>query len=77
MHDAVDEDRGSMHVVGIDGTAQGKMNRTDNHLIQVRAWMKKPDSSSAITILIFMPITRNTSVFTADRAKIGSSNNST
>src|SRR5580692_10410908 len=59
-------------MVGIDGTAHGRMNSTDSHLIQLRAWMKKPDRNSATTILKLMPITRNTSVLTAARAKIGS-----
>ncbi len=35
-------------MVGIDGTAQGRMNSSDSHLIQVRAWTKKPDRNSAI-----------------------------
>ena len=43
-------------MVGIDGTAQGRMNSTDSHLIQVRCWTKKPDRNSAITILTLMPI---------------------
>src|SRR5215467_13127694 len=34
-------------IVGIDGTAQGRMNSTDSHLIQARAWMKNPDNNSA------------------------------
>src|SRR5580698_8483077 len=59
-------------MVGIDGTAQGRMNSTDSHLIQLRAWMKKPDKNSATTILKFMSIKRNTSLLTAARAKIGS-----
>ena len=45
-------------MVGIDGTAQGRMNSTDSHLIQQRVWMKKPDSSSAMTILTLMPTIR-------------------
>src|ERR1700761_3391472 len=49
-------------MVGMDGTAQGRMNSTDSHLIQGRCCTKKPDSNSAITILKLMPITRNTSV---------------
>ena len=61
-------------MVGIDGTAQGRMNSTDSHLIQVRAWMKKPDSSSATIILTLIATIRNTSVLTTERAKIGSSN---
>src|SRR5271169_2854995 len=30
-------------MVGIEGTAQGRMKSTDSHLIQERSWMKKPD----------------------------------
>src|ERR1700722_10500 len=59
-------------MVGIDGTAHGRMNSTDSHLIQARDWMKKPDKNSATSILKLMPISRNTSVLTAARAKIGS-----
>src|SRR5712671_589938 len=59
-------------MVGIEGTAQGRINSTDSHLIQERDWMKKPDRNSATSILKLMPITRNTSVLTAARAKIGS-----
>ena len=61
-------------IVGIDGTAQGRMNSSDSHLIQVLAWMKKPDRNSASTILTLMATTRNTTVLSADRKKIGSSN---
>src|SRR4030095_8792305 len=42
-------------MVGIDGTAQGRMNSTDSHLIQVRCCAKKPDKNSAIAILMLMP----------------------
>src|ERR1700722_9530056 len=59
-------------MVGIDGTAQGRMNSTDSHLIQLRVWMKKPDRNSATSILKLMPTTRKNSVLTAARAKIGS-----
>src|SRR6201985_3776048 len=64
-------------MVGIDGTAQGRMNSTDSHLIQRRSWTKKPDRNSAISILMLMPMTRKISVLTAARAKIGSLNNGT
>src|SRR5215470_14790092 len=57
-------------MVGIEGTAQGRMNSTDSHLIQVRCWAKKPDKNSAISILRLMPIRRKISVLTAARAKI-------
>src|SRR6195952_4716979 len=59
-------------MVGIDGTAHGRMNSTDNHLNQGRCWAKKPDKNRATSILKLMPITRKISVFTAARAKIGS-----
>src|SRR5580700_10234662 len=59
-------------MVGIDGTAQGRMNSTDSHLIQRRSWMKKPDKNSAISILMLMPMTRKISVLTAARANTGS-----
>ena len=59
-------------MVGIDGTAQGRMNSTDSHRIQLRACTKKPDRNSATSILKLMPMTRKISVLTAARAKIGS-----
>src|SRR5580700_2739933 len=59
-------------MVGIDGTAQGRMKRTESHLIQRRSWMKKPDKNSAISILMLMPMTRKISVLTAARANTGS-----
>src|SRR6478609_9156245 len=34
-------------IVGIDGTAQGRMNNTDSHLIHGRAVTKNPDRNSA------------------------------
>ena len=59
-------------MVGIDGTAQGRMNSTDSHRIQERCWVKKPDRNSAIAIFTLMPTSRKISVLTAARAKIGS-----
>src|SRR3954468_10208140 len=59
-------------MVGIDGTAQGRMNSTDSHLIQERDWMKKPERNSATSIFRLMPTRRKISVLTAARAKIGS-----
>src|ERR1700730_9168777 len=59
-------------MVGIDGTAHGRMNSTDSHLIQARDCTKKPDRNSATSILKLMPITRKISVLIAARAKIGS-----
>src|SRR4051795_12068487 len=64
-------------IVGIEGTAQGRMNSTDSHLIQERDWMKKPDKNSATTIFRLMPTSRKNSVLTAERAKIGSFQSST
>src|ERR1700676_4140164 len=58
-------------MVGIDGTAHGRMNSTDSHLIQERSWMKKPDRNSAISILKLMPMHRKIRALTAARAKIG------
>src|SRR4051795_5699524 len=59
-------------MVGIDGTAQGRMKSTDSHLIQERDCTKKPDKNSAISILKLMPMTRKIRVLIAARAKIGS-----
>src|SRR5258707_3426973 len=64
-------------MVGIDGTAQGRMNSTDSHLIQGRCCAKKPDRNSAIAIFTLMPTTRKISVLTAARAKIGSCQSAT
>src|SRR5215470_2497042 len=60
-------------IVGIEGTAHGRMNSSDSHLIQVRAWTKNPDRNSATIIFRLMPTTRKMSVLTTDRVKIGSS----
>src|SRR3984957_251429 len=38
-------------MVGIEGTAHGRMNSTDSHLIQERSWRKKPENSGATSIL--------------------------
>ena len=59
-------------MVGIDGTAQGRMKTSDSQLIQVRCCTKKPDRNSATSIFRLMPMSRNISVLTAARAKIGS-----
>src|SRR5258708_20702853 len=66
----------SDRMVGIDGTAQGRMKITDRALIHQRAWMKKPDSPTATSIFRFTPITRKISVLIAERKKIGSSTSS-
>src|ERR1700752_3981441 len=59
-------------MVGIDGTAQGRMKITESHLIQLRDCTKKPDRNSAISIFRLMPMTRKISVLTGARTKIGS-----
>src|SRR6201985_1184140 len=64
-------------MVGIDGTAQGRMKITDSHRIQLRDCTKKPDKNSATSIFRLMPIRRKISVLTAARAKIGSLNRAT
>src|SRR5436309_13970418 len=61
-------------MVGIDGTAHGRMNNTESHLIQVRCCTKNPDSDSATIIFRLIATIRNTSVLTTDLRKIGSSN---
>src|SRR6476659_10495357 len=59
-------------IVGIDGTAHGRMNSTDSHLIHGLAVTKNPDSSSAATIFRLIATTRKTSVLTTDPKKTGS-----
>src|SRR5262249_54807674 len=61
-------------MVGIDGSAHGRINSTANHRIQRRACTKKFDGKSATAILRLMPTTRNTSVLPTERVKIGSAN---
>ena len=61
-------------IVGIDGTAQGRMNSSDSQLDPgPRRARRSPDSNSATNILMLTPTSRNTSVLTTERAKIGSS----
>ena len=64
-------------IVGIDGTAHGRMNNTESHLIHGRAVTKKPESASAIIILMLIATTRKMIVLTTDPAKIGSSMSAT
>ena len=64
-------------IVGIDGTAHGRMNSTDSHLIHGRAVTKKPDSSSAAIILRLIATIRKTSVLTTEPKNTGSSNSCT
>src|SRR3954469_16137433 len=61
-------------IVGIEGTAHGRMNSTDSALIHQRLCTKKPDSTSATTILMLIATTRKISVLIAVRKKIGSAN---
>ena len=60
-------------IVGIDGTAHGRMKSSESHLIQVRACTKKPERKRAIAIFRLMPTIRKASVFSAERANTGSS----
>ena len=64
-------------MVGIEGTAHGKMKMAETILIHQRSITKKPDSAKATIILMLMPTTKNTKVLTALRKKIGSLNKST
>ena len=64
-------------MVGIDGTAHGRMKSTASTLIHQRVCTKKPDSTSATTILMLIATTRKTTVLIAVRKKIGSSNSLT
>ena len=59
-------------MVGIDGTAHGRMNSTDSHLIHERSWIKKPDRNSATIIFRLMPTSRKNRVLSAARANTGS-----
>jgi hypothetical protein len=64
-------------MVGMEGTAHGMMNSTDSTLIHHRDCTKNPESTIATTILMLMPTTRNTTVLTTVRRKMGSSNSLT
>ena len=59
-------------IVGIEGTAQGRMKITLSQRIQGRCRAKKPDSSRARKSLRLIPMPRNTTVLKAVRVKIGS-----
>ena len=61
-------------IVGIDGTAHGRMKIAARILIHQRGWTKKPDSTSATAIFRLMATTMKTTVLIAVRKKIGSSN---
>src|SRR5258706_2087070 len=60
-------------MVGIDGTAHGRMKRSESHLIHVRVCTKKPDRKSAISIFRLIPTMRKASVFSAERENTGAS----
>lgn len=64
-------------MVGIEGSAQGKMNNSDKALIHHLLCKKKPDKTMATAIFTLMATTKKTKVFTAVRKKIGSSNSFT
>jgi hypothetical protein len=64
-------------MVGIEGTAQGRMKSSESQRIQVRCTTKKPDSSSATNIFRFTPTVMKMSVLTTVRKKIGSSQSAT
>src|SRR5574343_1039041 len=64
-------------MVGIEGTAQGRMKISETILIHQRACTKNPESTIAMTILMLMATTKKTTVLIAVRKKIGSSNSLT
>ena len=64
-------------MVGIEGRAQGKMNNKDMALIHHLLCKKKPDKTMAMTIFTLMATTKKTTVFTAVRKNMGSSNSLT
>ena len=64
-------------MVGIDGTAHGRMNSTASILIHQRVLTKKPDRNSAIAIFRLIATTRKISVLTTVRKNIGSANSLT
>ena len=59
-------------MVGIDGTAQGRMNSIATILIHQRVFRKKPDKPSARIIFRFTETTTKMRVLIAVRKKIGS-----
>ena len=67
----------SDRMVGIDGTAHGRMKRSESHRIHQRVRTKKPERKSATSILRLMPMTRKASVLATLRANTGSSNSLT
>ena len=64
-------------MVGIEGTAQGKMKISEMILIHHRVCTKKPDKTIAKNILMLIPTTKKITVLTAVRKKMGSSNSLT
>jgi hypothetical protein len=64
-------------MVGIEGTAHGRMKITDSQRIHTRSCTKKPESHIASRNLRFTAISRKKMVFTTVRKKIGSLNSCT
>ena len=64
-------------MVGIEGTAQGRMNSAARILIHQRVNTKKPDRPMATAIFRFTATNRKIAVLMAVRKKIGSSNSLT
>ena len=56
-------------IVGIDGTAHGRMNSSDSHLIQVARLDEEARQHQRDHHLELMPMTRNASVLTIDRSE--------
>ena len=59
-------------IVGIDGTAHGRMKITESQRIHTRSCTKKPERKSASRNLRFTAINKNKTVLIAVRMKIGS-----
>src|SRR5574343_102448 len=64
-------------MVGIEGTAQGRMKISEMIRSHQRDCMKKPDSIRATAIFTLIATTRNSTLLMAVRKKIGSSNSLT
>ena len=64
-------------MVGIDGSAHGRMKISESTLIHQRSVTKKPESTIAITILMLIATMMKISVLTTVLKKIGSSNSFT
>ena len=64
-------------MVGIEGTAHGRMNTSDSHLTHQRVLRKKPERNSATIIFRFTATTMNTTLLTIVRKNIGSAKSRT